>query len=108
MLTKIILIISSLSILMGASSCQTKVGQPKMPNIKTCRLIKGASIEEDFMSCRLYFGGEFYEEVIIKDIPKVPETSKDIWICTTMNNDAAMRAYARETQKWIDNNCQIR
>jgi hypothetical protein len=99
MRTTLMLTILSLSIF----GC--KHGQPQFPNIKTCRYIKGEVLEQDFLYCKLVNGGDWVQEIKIVDIPKVPTTEKDVVICTTMNNYTAVMQFKRETENWIEKNC---
>lgn len=99
-----------LSILIGLSVLGCKEDQPKLPTIKLCDYVVSEINDrsKDFLDCRLTNGNTEWQQIIkISDIPAIPNTENEKVICTTLNNITALRIFVENTQRWVDNNCNL-
>lgn len=100
---KIILILLSLSFLIG---CKTLIGQPKLPSLRSCRIIKGDGAElKDILFCKKTDGGSWSQVIEIEDIPKIPANSDEVFTCMPLTDENKLRTHMDNLQLWINANC---
>lgn len=86
-------------------SCKWFESQPTPPQYKERFLNIGKNPEDSYLYYNGSSGGP-KERTYIRDIPFVPQTTDDVYVCVKVTERDAIKQYEKDMNRWIPKHCR--
>jgi hypothetical protein len=75
--------------------------RPVLTPIKECRIIRTENLNDSYLYCVTNDGGALEQRIWLRDIPVIPVTTQDVFVCLVLNDRVKIEKYDRDLNSWM-------